>query len=58
MQAVIQREFEGYTVVMVTHRLEMVKGFDRLVVMDKGTVIETGHPEELVRRDGGSLQRL
>jgi ABC-type multidrug transport system fused ATPase/permease subunit len=41
MQAVIQREFEGYT-----------------VVMDKGTIIETGHPEELVRRDGGSLQRL
>ena len=58
IQTVIQREFEGYTVVMVSHRLEMVKEFDTLVVMDNGSVIETGRPEELLRREGGAFHRV
>ncbi|KAB5518056.1 ATPase-like protein [Coniochaeta sp. 2T2.1] len=56
MMRVIQQEFDGYTVVMVTHRLEMLQGFDTMVVMDRGTVVETGRLAEMVRRDGGTFR--
>jgi ABC-type multidrug transport system fused ATPase/permease subunit len=53
IQTVIQRDFETYTVVMVSHRLEMVNSFDKLLVIDRGAIIETGRPEVLIHRAGG-----
>ena len=58
MQAIIQREFAGYTIVMISHRLEMVMGFDRVFVMDKGRVVETGKPAELVQAEGSRFREL
>jgi ATP-binding cassette subfamily C (CFTR/MRP) protein 1 len=58
MQAIIRAEFEGYTIVMVSHRLEMVMGFDRVVVMEKGEVVETGPPKELSGKKGGRFREL
>lgn len=58
MQNIIQREFEGYTIVMVSHRLEMVMDFDRVIVMDKGAVTETGPPRVLVETDGSRFKEL
>jgi ABC-type multidrug transport system fused ATPase/permease subunit len=40
-------------VVMVSHRLEMVNSFDKLLVIDRGAIIETGRPEVLIHRAGG-----
>lgn len=49
--AVVRREFAGYTVVMVAHRLEMVMDyFDRVVVMDRGSAVEMGDPRVLGTR--------
>ncbi|KAK2755917.1 hypothetical protein FQN54_005713 [Arachnomyces sp. PD_36] len=47
MQSVIKAEFGAYTVVAITHRLDMVLEFDRVVVMDKGEIVETGNPKVL-----------
>ena len=58
MQAVIQREFEGYTVVMISHRLDMVMGFDSVVIMDKGYVVESGPPKVLVETEGSRFREL
>ncbi|KAH9220185.1 hypothetical protein DL95DRAFT_433377 [Leptodontidium sp. 2 PMI_412] len=58
MQRIIRKEFEGYTIVMVSHRLEMVMGFDTVVVMEKGEVVETGPPKELSLRGGGRFREL
>jgi ATP-binding cassette subfamily C (CFTR/MRP) protein 1 len=58
MQRIIMREFEGYTIVMVSHRLDMVMGFDQVVVMDAGSVVEAGPPRELVEREGGRFREL
>ncbi|KAJ9142479.1 Multidrug resistance-associated protein 1 [Pleurostoma richardsiae] len=58
MREVIEREFEGYTIVMVSHRLEMVMGFDRVVVMSRGEVVEQGRPRKLVEREGGRFREL
>lgn len=58
MYEVVGKEFGGYTVVMVSHRLEMVMGFDRVVVMDSGRIVEEGAPRELVGREGGWFRGL
>ncbi len=58
MQKIIHQEFEGYTIVMVSHRLEMVMDFDQVLVMDAGTVVESGAPKELVEIEGSRFRDL
>lgn len=58
MHDCIKSEFEGYTIVMVSHRLEMVMDFDRVVVMDAGAVVETGAPRVLVKTEGSRFKEL
>jgi ATP-binding cassette subfamily B multidrug efflux pump len=42
----------GKTVIAIAHRLSTVAAMDRLVVMDKGAIVEEGSHESLVRRGG------
>jgi ABC-type transport system involved in cytochrome bd biosynthesis fused ATPase/permease subunit len=42
MQKVVREEFKGYTIVAVTHRLKTVSDFDRLIVMDYGSIKSNG----------------
>ncbi|KAM7204723.1 canalicular multispecific organic anion transporter 1 [Naviculisporaceae sp. PSN 640] len=59
MHEIIRREFEGYTIVMVSHRLDVVVGyFDRVVVMDKGEIVEVGEPKRLVETEGSWFRGL
>ncbi|KAK4233348.1 putative ABC multidrug transporter [Achaetomium macrosporum] len=52
MQEVIRAEFERYTVLAVSHRLDMIMDFDRVVVMDRGEIVEVGNPMALAARAG------
>ncbi|KAM7216440.1 canalicular multispecific organic anion transporter 1 [Rhypophila decipiens] len=59
MHEIIRREFEGYTIVMVSHRLDVVVGyFDRVVVMDQGEIVEIGEPKTLVETEGSRFRGL
>ncbi|KAF5510100.1 ABC transporter FUM19 [Colletotrichum siamense] len=58
MQEIIEREFDGCTVIMVSHRLEMVMGFDKVVVLDAGRIVEDGVPVELVERENSRFRHL
>ncbi|KAM7197970.1 P-loop containing nucleoside triphosphate hydrolase protein [Naviculisporaceae sp. PSN 640] len=58
MLRIILQEFENYTIVMVSHRLEMVMGFDRVVVMDQGRIVEQGEPRVLVGVQGSRFGSL
>lgn len=58
MQKIIREEFEAYTIIMVSHRLEMVLDFDTVVMMDAGSVVETGRPSILIERQGSRFREL
>ncbi len=58
MQSVIREEFRGRTVIVIAHRLETIMDFDRVVVMDRGRIVEVGEPERLMRERGSRFRLL
>jgi ATP-binding cassette subfamily B multidrug efflux pump len=48
---------EGKTVIAIAHRLSTIAALDRLIVIDRGRIIEEGSHDELLRR-GGLYARL
>ncbi|KAA8575989.1 hypothetical protein EYC84_006152 [Monilinia fructicola] len=58
MQKVIREVFEGCTILAVAHRLDTITDFDRIVLLGKGEVVESGRFEDLMRREGGAFREL
>jgi ATP-binding cassette, subfamily B, bacterial len=52
VQEALVRLFKGRTVIAIAHRLSTLAMFDRIVVLDRGRIIEDGPAEELLQRDG------
>lgn len=52
VRKVIETQFRNHTVLSIAHRLETVVDFDRVVVLEKGCVVEVGQPRELLRTGG------
>ncbi len=57
IQQNLARMMEGRTTLAVAHRLSTIAAMDRLVVMDKGRIVEEGRHAELLDR-GGLYARL
>ncbi|KAL4483231.1 hypothetical protein ABPG74_019257 [Tetrahymena malaccensis] len=49
---------ENKTLLVITHRLENIDLFDRVVVLEKGRIVECGHVQELRQIDGGFFNKL
>jgi subfamily B ATP-binding cassette protein HlyB/CyaB len=43
---------KGRTVFIIAHRLSTVRGCNRIIVMDKGEVVEQGNHDELINKNG------
>lgn len=50
--------FSNRTIITVAHRLNTILDSDRVIVLDKGEVIEFDTPANLFKKQGGSFQSL
>jgi subfamily B ATP-binding cassette protein MsbA len=57
VQAALTRLMAGRTTLLIAHRLSTVRGADRIYVLDRGQVVETGTHDTLMTR-GGLYARL
>ncbi|AZS79055.1 ABC transporter ATP-binding protein [Achromobacter spanius] len=58
IQQAMDRLMVGRTTLVVAHRLSTVRALDRLLVMDRGRIIEEGSHDQLIRLQGGLYRRL
>ena len=57
IQRALKVVLEGRTALIIAHRLSTVRDADRIVVMDRGRIVEQGNHQELLRQ-GGLYARL
>jgi ATP-binding cassette subfamily B protein len=52
VQRALERLMKGRTTMVIAHRLATVRAADRIIVMDKGRIVEEGSHDSLVARNG------
>ena len=52
VQEALNRLMVGRTSIIIAHRLSTIKNADRILVLDKGKLVEDGTHEELMEKNG------
>jgi ATP-binding cassette subfamily B protein len=58
IQQAIGRLMRGRTAIVIAHRLSTVRAMDRILVFDRGRIVEEGDHVQLVRRERGIYKSL
>jgi len=57
VQQALQNLMQNRTVIVIAHRLSAIRRADKIVVMERGRIVESGTHDQLLAR-GGAYQRL
>ncbi|MDR1338240.1 MAG: ABC transporter ATP-binding protein/permease [Rickettsiales bacterium] len=57
IQSALQKIMKGKTTIAIAHRLSTLRNMNRIVVMDRGRIVESGTHAQLLRR-GGLYKKL
>jgi ABC-type multidrug transport system fused ATPase/permease subunit len=58
VQEALDKLMVGRTSIVIAHRLATIRNADKIVVLQKGEVQETGNHQELMKNDNGLYQKL
>lgn len=58
VQEALEHAIRGRTVITIAHRLSTIKNADKIVVLDRGQVAETGTYVELMNLEHGYFKKL
>ena len=58
IQKALKNIMKNKTVIAVAHRLSTLKNMDRIIVLDKGEIIEDGSPAELLQKPDSAFYHL
>jgi len=58
IQQAMERLMVGRTTIVIAHRLSTVRALDRLLVLDRGRIVEQGDHDALIRIERGIYRRL
>lgn len=52
IQEALERLMEGRTTFIIAHRLSTIHNAERIIVMDRGQIIESGNHSQLIKKEG------
>ena len=58
IQQAVERLMEGRTTIVIAHRLSTVRAMDRILVFERGAVVEEGPHHALLTRENGAYRAL
>ena len=53
----LEARFGSASIILISHRISTLSKADQVIVLDRGRIVEMGHPDELSRA-GGLYQRI
>ena len=58
IQQSMEELMKTHTVIIVAHRLSTIKNVDRILVFERGEIVEEGKYDELAKKEGGAFRAL
>ena len=58
IQDAMDEVMKNKTTIVIAHRLSTIMKMDKIIVMEKGAIVETGSHKELLMQDNGIYKKL
>ncbi|KAJ7267907.1 hypothetical protein C8J57DRAFT_1228520 [Mycena rebaudengoi] len=58
IREIVRTDLSDSTVIAVAHRIQTILDFDLVLILDKGKLVESGSPEELLSRSDSRFRKL